>query len=323
MNFKQMAYFLMIAEEGSFSKAAQRLFISQQALSESISNLEKEYGVQFFQRKRPLVLTPAGVALQRSALKIIKEKKQLEQFFQGITQEQGGIFKFGTSIQHSRYFLSHLIPLFKKDFPNVEVRLMQDHQYRLNQLLAHGDIDLIIGFDSFDLPDIHSTTIGTDLIYLIVPRSIMEECFRQDLPQAVTRLSHQGTLQDFADRPFLLTGGTCKVRKAFNSLCEQSDIHPTVAVEAQDASTLLQFALDGMGIAVVSQFLLLNFKKDILEQRSIYAFPLFSRKMMAGYYSGYNYLPPFVHSFINDLQILCETGKRDTAELIRELQKVP
>lgn len=323
MNFKQMDYFLMIAEEGSFSKAAQRLFISQQSLSEAISNMEKEYGVQFFQRKRPLVLTPAGVALQRSALKIMKEKKQLEHFFQGITQEQGGIFKFGTSIQHSRYFLSHLIPLFKKDFPNVEVRLMQDHQYRLNQLLVHGDIDLIIGFDSFDSPNIHSTTIGTDIIYLIVPHTIMEARFHRELPQAVKRLSNQGSLQDFASSPFLLTGGTCKVRKAFNSLCEQFDIHPTVAVEAQDAGTLLQFALDGMGIAVVSQFLLLNFKKEILERNCVCAFPLFSRKMMAGYHSDYDHLPPFVHSFINDLQGLCESGRSDTEELICQLQKIP
>ena len=60
MNITGLQYFLVTAEEMNFSRAAQRLFISQQSLSGSIQRLEKQYGVQLFERKPVLRLTEAG-----------------------------------------------------------------------------------------------------------------------------------------------------------------------------------------------------------------------------------------------------------------------
>ena len=67
MNFLNLHYFLVTAEEMSITRAAKRLFISQQALSAHISNLEKEYGVQLFDRSPAFSLTYAGKRFRRRA----------------------------------------------------------------------------------------------------------------------------------------------------------------------------------------------------------------------------------------------------------------
>lgn len=76
MNFMDLQVFLITAQEMNFTKAASRLFITQQSLSHRIAKLEKEYDTPLFERSQPLTLTPAGKCLSHHA-KLILEQKQL------------------------------------------------------------------------------------------------------------------------------------------------------------------------------------------------------------------------------------------------------
>ena len=75
MNFLNLKYFIVTAEEMNFTKAAKRLFISQQSLSNHIAKLEDYFGVQLFDRNTPLTLTDAGESLLKSARKILNVKQ--------------------------------------------------------------------------------------------------------------------------------------------------------------------------------------------------------------------------------------------------------
>ena len=77
MNFLALKYFLTIEQEGSFSAAARRLFVSQQSLSESMKKLEQEVGAELFVRKRPLLLTEAGRRFSRGAQEILGLQEEM------------------------------------------------------------------------------------------------------------------------------------------------------------------------------------------------------------------------------------------------------
>ena len=78
MNFLNLKYFLVLAEELNFTQSAERLHISQQSLSSHVSRLEKECGLQLISREPPLHLTEAGMEFARSARVMLKEKETLE-----------------------------------------------------------------------------------------------------------------------------------------------------------------------------------------------------------------------------------------------------
>ena len=82
MNFLNLKYFCVVAEELSFTRAAQKLFISQQSLSLHISKLEDEFGMVLFNRTQPLTLTEAGRCLYQHSKQLLSEKRIVEKAMQ-------------------------------------------------------------------------------------------------------------------------------------------------------------------------------------------------------------------------------------------------
>ena len=97
MNFLNLYYFSIAAEELNFTKAAKRLFISQQSLSNHISRLESEFGVVLFNRTQPVTLTDAGETLYRRSQNLLDEKKQLETAMQDLRDFRKGELTIGIS----------------------------------------------------------------------------------------------------------------------------------------------------------------------------------------------------------------------------------
>ena len=97
INFLNLEYFLVAAEELNFTKAAKRLYISQQSLSNHIANLEKEFDVMLFNRTSPLTLTYAGQALAAKARQILDLRDETYQEIQDIKDFTTGQLSIGVS----------------------------------------------------------------------------------------------------------------------------------------------------------------------------------------------------------------------------------
>ena len=97
MNFLNLQYFCVAAEELSFTKAAKRLFISQQSLSSHISRLEEEFGVALFNRSQPVTLTQAGECLYQNSQLLLYQKNQTEKALQDIRDFRRGELTIGAS----------------------------------------------------------------------------------------------------------------------------------------------------------------------------------------------------------------------------------
>ena len=97
MNLRSLHYFLIAAEEMNFTKAAERLFISQQALSSHIKRLEDEYGVRLFERRPALHLTLEGEEMQFYARQILADEMRMRTVFSDIRESCRGKLKIGIS----------------------------------------------------------------------------------------------------------------------------------------------------------------------------------------------------------------------------------
>ena len=105
---REYEYVMEIAKEGSFSKAAQKLYVSQPALSGAIKKLEKDlYGIPLFDRAvTPVALTPAGQYYLEQARKIYELRNEIEHHFADLAGIRTGIINIGTS----GYFCAYLLP---------------------------------------------------------------------------------------------------------------------------------------------------------------------------------------------------------------------
>ena len=122
MEIRQLQYALQIAEERNFSRAAEKLHIAQPSLSQQLSKLEKEIGVLLFQRTTNSVdMTYAGEVFMERAQKILDSLEQLKKEMADISQTRTGKVTIGTMPITGSHLLPHVLPLFHKKYPDIEL----------------------------------------------------------------------------------------------------------------------------------------------------------------------------------------------------------
>ena len=143
MNIKQAQYIQTIANEGSITAAAKKLYISQPSLSQMVRQVEKELGVTLFDRTSlPLRLTYAGEKYLECAHTMIVANDRLENQLQDIRQENSGHLRLGISVQRGMRILPLTMPKFIARYPNVSLELRETGSVRMEDLLRYGEIDL-------------------------------------------------------------------------------------------------------------------------------------------------------------------------------------
>lgn len=147
--FKKARYVLAVYHEGSFTKAAEKLYISQPCLSTAIKQLEKEIGAPLFVRTASSVLpTELGLEYVRVAEKITAlEDDFLEHIRQSSSLSRGAL-RVGGSNYVSSYILPRAVDKFTRLYPNVTVTLTEKSSTELMEMLRNGELDVIA--DSFD-----------------------------------------------------------------------------------------------------------------------------------------------------------------------------
>lgn len=257
MNFLNLKYFLAVAEEMNITRAAERLYISQQSLSNHIIKLEKELGTPLFVRGPTLELTYAGARLAKAAARILDVERQLYSDIEDIHTNRRGELRLGISHTRGRVIVPELLPLYRNLYPLVEFSLVEGNSAALDEALQHGKIDLVIGFTPILLDTIAYETLLRERLFLVVPRKYMEQQYGPDALEMLGRFRDGqldiGALRDY---PFLMLKKGNRVRSMVDGYLAKNGIEPRILLEIENIETTFALSMRGMGITVYPEMFL-------------------------------------------------------------------
>lgn len=143
MNLKQAQYVKTIAECGSITAAAKKLFVSQPSLSQMLRQLEQETGLPIFDRSTsPMRLTYAGEKYLHAAERILAANAELDSQLREIRHEHAGRLCLGISVTRAMQVMPLVMPVFRQQYPNVSLQLTESGSANLEEMLRCGNIDL-------------------------------------------------------------------------------------------------------------------------------------------------------------------------------------
>ena len=162
MNLKQAQYMTTIAQCGSITAAAKKLFVSQPYLSQMLKQIEEDSGVTLFDRSvSPFRVTYAGELYLAAAEKIIAVNLQLENQLNEVKHENKGRIRLGISVSRAMQVMPLVLPRFTSRYPDVTLELTESGSVKLDELLRSGNIDIA-------LAAIEST--NTDFAYELIEK---------------------------------------------------------------------------------------------------------------------------------------------------------
>jgi DNA-binding transcriptional LysR family regulator len=243
MELRQLRYFLTVAEELHFARAAERLHIAQQSLSFQIKQLEDELGTVLFDRTtRRVELTAAGQAFLKEVDLIFDHLQRAVEDARKAGRGEVGRLVVGYHSTTLYNIMPSVMRLFRERFPDVEVMLQEIISPSLEESLLSGDVD--IGLSG--LSGIHTAGLDYEILYrdtvaVALPKGhSLEAC-------ADIRLTA------LANEPFVMYSRVQK-KQAFDqiiALCQGGGFSPQIVQEAATESAVISLVAGGIGIAIV------------------------------------------------------------------------
>jgi LysR family hydrogen peroxide-inducible transcriptional activator len=286
MEIRQMRYVMQVAEEKHFSRAAEKLHIAQPSLSQQISKLEKELGVQLFDRTTsPLELTYAGKRYVESARSIIDRVEQLKKEMQDISEVKKGTLLIGSMPMTGAHVLPRLIPTFQKKFPGIAISLLEETSYNLEALTLKGLTDVSL----LSLPlDEHE--------YEWIP--LLDEEIGIALPPGHPKSPEKALkLCELRDEPFILLKKGQGLHTMALKLCNEAGFHPRIVFESSNIETVQSLVAAGLGVAFVPR-LVARVGRSEDSPRYVSLDPIVVRTLVLAYKKG-RYLSKASKAFID------------------------
>ncbi|HJW56299.1 MAG TPA: LysR family transcriptional regulator [Burkholderiaceae bacterium] len=247
MELRHLRYFVAVAEELHFTRAAERLHIGQPPLSQQIQALEEEIGAQLLERSRRWVrLTEAGKLFLADARRILALSAEAAETARRANRGEAGELRVGfTSSTPFTAVLPNAINMYRKQYPKVTLFLHEMSSMRQVEAIAARKLDL--GFvrpPEAEVPKtVALTTLQHDPLLLIAPSN--------------HRLAKKGTVafNDLTDESFVMfsrEAGTGTYHQILR-LCREAGFEPKVTQEAREAATIIGLVAAGCGISILPE----------------------------------------------------------------------
>ncbi|WP_405506534.1 LysR family transcriptional regulator [Streptomyces purpurascens] len=243
MELRQLAYFVAVAEERNFTRAAERVHISQSGVSAQIRQLERELGAELFDRSaRTATLTAAGRAALDHARATLAAAGAVGQAVDEVTGLIRGRLVVGMVIGCTLTPLFDALSAFHRAHPGVEISLLEDNSDRLVETVRTGTVDLALVGTATAAPE------GLEALTLISERLVVAVAPEHPLAE-----QRRVVLRDLAAQPIICMPPGTGLRTLFDRACAAQDLHPTIALQASAADAIVDLAARGLGVAVLSE----------------------------------------------------------------------
>ena len=243
MELRHLAYFVAVAEEANFTRAAERIPIAQPAISQQIRRLETELGEGLFVRERGAVrLTAAGETLLPHARATLSAAEAARQAVASLGGLMTGRLSVGLVQTRPHQRIAHLLGEFCRRYPAIELAVVENHTDGLLAALTSGELDAaLLGLGPYH--QIPKTLSSLPLAYEPLVLAVHREhplAARSSAPLSALR-----------DEPLVTLTPGSGLRATIEAACQAAGFKPRIAAETSDLTLLVDLAAERVGVAVL------------------------------------------------------------------------
>lgn len=290
MEIRHLKLMKVVAECKSLTKAADRLYLSQSALSHQLKEIESYYHTNFFNRiKKEMTLTPSGERLLKTANRILDELERNDNDIQKIINGDSGVLRLSTACYTSYYWISPFLKQYHKQFPKIDISIVAEATRKPLDFLEQGKLDIAIVSGKRESNNIVYQELFSDELMAIVPNKhplaklpyLSAEHFRDETVIIYTIIDEESTL--------------------LNKILKPAGVYPKKVLRIELTEAIIEMVKAGIGISMLAWWAI---EPHILRKEFV-AIPIgrygYRRNWLAATLKQPQ--PDYIKSFIEMLQV--------------------
>ncbi len=257
MNLNQLEYFVQAAECLNFTRAAEKCFISQTAMTQQIKRLEKTIGVELFIRdKHHVELTPAGRIYLNEVRSLLEKSKDAIRLARLASDGVEGEITIGFISGYGQSDFTEPLRTFHQTYPNIKINLRRNNMSVLLEALHRGECDLVMAIAPFkrEYSDVEHRYIKSYPVMAVLPK---------DHPLAK---KEELTYQDFKEEKFIMMEPANRPMDQMEEsllIYNRGGYLPNVTAVEGDPETLFLMISVGLGISIIPEYITRSYRKDL------------------------------------------------------------
>ena len=240
MDIRELKYFKQVVECASYSIAAEKLYISQPALSKMIKKLEAELGVPLFDiRTNGVYLTDYGQQLYQRAVPLLAEFDSLSNFVKESQARPTGKLRIGVTPMLATLYMVDIITEFSRHWPEIELQIIEDGSIALRKTLLNGDLDMVLCITGDEVAGLQDTILFEDEMVVVV--------------SVENALSSQSSIrfEQLEGQLFNLYSQYASLSRQITERCVKSGFIPKINISSSKVNFMLQMTEHNRGICIL------------------------------------------------------------------------
>ncbi|KAA1172284.1 LysR family transcriptional regulator [Marinobacter salinexigens] len=264
IDLRQLNTFLTVADTGSFSRASEKLFVAQPALSRQIRMLEEALNVEVFVRHgRGVVLTAAGELLYERARTLLQSLERTQADVTAVAGEVTGQVIFGLLPTVTHSFSASIIENYRKRFPQVQLAVKSAMSGTMQRMVMQHRLNLAISYTNSNHKNLRFRPLIEEPLYLISPNNTR-----------VSKLS-EITLDEVLELPLVMPEEKHGLRVTIEKVAAERKKIPKLAMEVSAWPMLTDMVRRGLGYSVLSPAAV----HDMVQRDEVVAIPITSPEL--------------------------------------------
>ncbi|WP_188068922.1 LysR family transcriptional regulator [Brevibacillus brevis] len=289
MDIKHLHYFVTVCDQLSYSKAAQKLHISQPSLSNAIKNLEQEVGSPLLERNtRKMELTDAGKILYQKSLLLLSQMNMLKKEMEEVKLTGSGDLIIGI-IESVKHWIPKVIRGYQGRFPSINIKLIEVLSGKaVKESLRKYHTHLLITNQFIDEDDIESFPLYDERLMLVLHKdhSLAEK--------------ESVRLKDLANEPFIISTEGFQTREDILTAFSFEQVNPQIKFEIERFETALTLVRENLGVTIIPENYLSGSTDASLVRKTIDS-PALERTVYLAYLKN-RYLAPAMQAFLEEVR---------------------
>ena len=274
MNTNLYEYFLSVAEEKSISKAAEKLFVTQQALSAQMQRLEDTLGVSLFERKPAFRLTVAGERLIPYCQSICEAERHMLTDMTNLSSAGTSKLVIGCTRQRAAIYFPEIWKRFHAIHPNVILSVVERDSDSLVSMVQNGELDMAVVVNVEESPAYTRLPLTVEPPCCVISRSAIDHYWKGSIEDFISKNRYGVDLAQLSEFPFLLLSRTNRLRVSLDAFFKANKITPNVIFETSLHKLVYDLSVQGNGVGIMSRMFFSKKENIIKAGEPHYILPL-------------------------------------------------